>query len=104
MKDWIKNKPFVIGFIIGFVLFLIVNFYTVKFSEEKFLTGFPLTFYAWSVGFFYLDEKNQWAENHFIQYYVWNGIADLFIGIIFSFIFGLVFKFIWSKFTPKHLK
>jgi hypothetical protein len=110
MKDLIKNKAFRIGFAITtclhvglnicIYLFLLHKFYHQE--DERFTTtmtihliynvGFPFPMYFWT------DYSH---DGHII----WEGIIlNILSLIIFSFIIGLIFKFVWSEFTSKQLR
>lgn len=98
MKNFLKEKSFLIGFLFGLSLTVLTNYYDYQ-SENMFSCddcilslGYPFTFYR-EGGFVTIKEI------------VWVGlISDVFIAIIFSFIVGLLFKLIWSKFQTNKLR
>lgn len=98
MKDLIKNKPFVIGFIAGMFVFIMRNYR--EYSLEIMINcadcgrffGYPFYFY-------------QEGGLVPIKKILWLGlVADLVFVIIFSFVIGLFANYFWSKFTSKQLK
>ena len=100
MKDekMIRAKAFGAGLAIGLLLFISVNYFD-YITKNMFVCddcmlsfGFPFTLYQ-EGGFITIKEV------------LWFGlIADILIAIIFSFIVGLIFRFVWSKFQPNPLK
>lgn len=99
MKNLIKNKAFDIGFIIGMFLFILINLWV-----EKIRRGTGICFDCveeYGFPFFYLET----GGNPSFMKILWIGlIGDIFIAIFFSFIIGLIFKFLWSKPSSKQLK
>lgn len=99
MKDLVENKAFVFGFLFGILLFFLIGG-TIE-SRRRGTTicfdcveeyGFPFT-YLETGGFVSITKI------------LWLGlIADVLIAITFSFLIGLIFKFIWSKFTSNELR
>jgi hypothetical protein len=97
---------FNLGFWVGICLFAFINSvsYIVSYAEHHrpemkfadaggYAIGFPMTFYRWEFGY------------PFRFYFVWSGlIADILIGITFTFVVGFVFKFVWTKIQPQNLK
>ena len=91
MKDLIKSNMFIAGFISGIFLFLCVNVYItigICYHCVKYL-GFPIVFYE--------DFRGIASEPILHRFFLSNLIADILAMFIFSFVLGLVFKFIWSK-------
>ena len=92
------NKIFFAGFMFGLFLFPVINYFSYLSFPKPYIThalhkfGFPFTVYA-DGGFEYTKQI------------LWFGlIADILIALIFSFILGFVFRFIWSKITARQLK
>lgn len=91
MRKLFKSKTFILGLLIGFVLFISFNFYSLvlMFDELCFHCiknfGFPF----------------HWYESGTIVHYekiLWLGlIADLFVMILMSFGIGLLFHFFAMK-------
>ena len=98
MKDLIRNKPFIIGFGFGLLLVLIANIYTLR--PESGAICFDC-YETWGFPFAMHESGTILHLSNFICAGV---VANFFLTIVFSFIVGLVFKFIWSKFTSKTLR
>ncbi len=83
------NKFFqILGFCTGIILFIGLNFYSLNANY-----GGWDDFGAFGIPFLLMD------SGWFLQRILWFGlIADILIAIIFSFILGFVFEFVWSKF------
>ena len=97
MSKLFKDKAFLIGFFCGVILFVCLNYYTVMQNYDGlcfdciFYFGFPFT----SV------EHGGYVTRTIIH---WLGLfADFLITLIFSFILGLIFKFVWSKIAARKL-
>lgn len=98
MLTWFQNRAFNLGFLIGFFLMVNINYFS-QFSRPKIniihdphRIGFPFTAYEWD-GYF------QPAS------ILWFGLtADIFIAVTFSFLLGIIFKFVWSKIRARKLK
>jgi hypothetical protein len=96
MNKIFRSKAFVFSFLIGFASFFFVTDYIDKKDRsicfdcgEKF--GFP---------FHFLETGGQVFDRH----YLWFGlIADVLIAVIFSFIIGLIFTFLWLKILSHRL-
>lgn len=109
MKDLIKDKAFRFGFAITTCLFIGLNIFIYLYLLNKYNTHinesatstmtFSMMYY---VG---LPFPNFIWTNYSNNYIIWQGIVGNIISmIIFSFLIGLIFKFVWSKFTSKQLK
>lgn len=99
MNNLIKGKLFNIGFSFGIILIILGNFYTLLTDNSRAICfdcyktwGFP----------FVMHESGTMLH---LSNFIWSGVvANVFIAIFFSFIVGLIFKFIWSKLPEKQLK
>ncbi len=99
MNKLFKNKAFVSGFFVGLVAFYLTNYCSYlqnrpgNFCDDcGWSFGVPFRLYQ-EVGFFSVKE------------FLWFGLtADILIAITFSFIVGLILKFVWEKLTAKRLK
>ncbi len=97
MRKLIVTKSFILGFISGCILFLCLNYYTVMqaFDDMCFHCmrrfGFP---------FFFMETGGAVTHTNIFWFSL---LADVLIALAFSGMIGLIFKFIWSKFTSKHL-
>lgn len=98
MSKLFQNRPFNIGFLFGLVLLALINYFSYlnldspKTSHSLHSFGFPFAVYEYG-GFITIEQI------------LWFGlIADILIAIIFSFAIGLIFKFVWERFTTKRLK
>lgn len=91
MKNLISYAGlFVAGILSNFNLTIIQA--TEECSHRKFY-GFP---------FFYYERCEGLVSTKQI---FWNGLyANLFVAVLFSFIVGLIFKFVWSKFQTNNLR
>ena len=99
MSKVLQSKAFILGFCSCVALFVALN-YLSYFSPANMFNcddciirvGFPFYFYE-KGGFFGVNQC------------IWAGlIADILIAIIFSFVIGLIFKFVWEKLTMKKLR
>ena len=100
-----KNSGFTLGFSIGICLFAFLNYLSyiisyskftnpgkIRFSGGSYTAGFPFPFYQAIIG----------LPNSF--YFDWIGlIVDILIAVAFSFILGLIFKFVWSKISSRRV-
>lgn len=99
MKNLIKNKAFVVGFLIGLLLVGLINKFTADFSQiteecmYRHLYGFPFLQYESCDGLI--------TVNHIF----WFGfLGNILFALFSSFLTGLIFKFVWSKITSKNLR
>ena len=101
MKNLVRNKLFLLGFCFGILLIAIFNFYTLILIPKKTIGicfdcydswGFPFVMYEWG------------TMLHLHQFRLVGVIANIIFTVVFSFIAGLIFRFIWSKFQEKSLK
>lgn len=101
MSKLFKNKPFKYGFILGIVLSLIIQLFTYVdylVSRERLihLSGINIdVIWYWGLPFpiFYGGD------------FILRGlIGNILVAIIFSFIIGLIFKFVWSKISVRRLR
>ncbi len=108
MKNLIKSKMFFVGFIIGAILFVALNLLsdsTTSYYVHQY--GFPFSFHEWKLG----DSISQVGNLPLYEYetiivdrFIWIGfIGNIFVTVIFSFVVGLVFKFVWSKIVSRRL-
>ncbi len=94
MSKFFRETTFNIGFTIGILLFIGLNFYSLDANYGGCIdcfgeSGFP---FSW------MD------RGWFLQRILWFGlIVDILITIISSFILGLVFRFVWLKIAPQKL-
>ena len=91
MKNLIFNKAFQLGFWIGFVSIVIFNLSTFTLPVEAHVhhyintVGFPFAFY-------------EWGGNPYVERISQKGlIADILVLLIYSFLVGLLFRFMWSQ-------
>jgi ABC-type antimicrobial peptide transport system permease subunit len=99
MQKFIVVKSFVFGFLSGILLFLGLNYYTHMQAYEDGLCfhclrefGFPFYFYKSGTSLHY-------------EIILWSGlIADVVIALVFSILIGLLFGYVWSKFTFRPFK
>lgn len=106
MKNLIKDKAFVIGFLVSTILTLLINFQTIVMCHHCLNgVGFPLKFYIWFSGTISFDQSSgEMSSQNFETFNTLNLIVDILFTIILSFIMGLIFKFVWSKLQEKTLK
>jgi hypothetical protein len=97
MNKIFENKAFIIGFILGFISFLYIT--EEIDGQNKVLcfdcgmkTGFPFPYHQ---GSGYVGDGQ----------ILWFGlIADILIAVFFSFILGLIFKFVASKMAARNIE
>ncbi|MCU1288698.1 MAG: hypothetical protein JWN60_927 [Acidobacteria bacterium] len=98
MKNLIKNRAFIIGFFVGLLTFVGINFYSFlpKYNPPCFdcgeTSGFPFAWY---------QSGTSLIISHILWAYL---IVDLLITITFSVIFGLIFNLIWSKVSSNRIE
>lgn len=105
MSKLFQNKAFKLSFSCGLILSVLINYLSYvksyydfthpqfEFSVGSYSAGFPFPFYIAVIGF----------PNHF--YFIWiHLITDILIAVVFSFIIGLIFRFVWSKISPRRIK
>jgi hypothetical protein len=95
MNKFLQSVAFNLGFIVGVLLFIGINFYSLSINYRGCIdcfgeSGFP---------FLWMD------QGWFLQRILWLGlIADVLFGIISSFVMGLIFYSLWSKLLAPKLK
>ncbi len=98
MKNLIKDKSFIFGFGFGLILIILANLYTLL--PDNGILCFDC-YQSWGFPFAIHESGTILHLSNFI----WVGVvANFFLTAIFSFIIGLIFKFIWSKLQEKQLK
>ena len=112
MWNLIKNRVFIVGFTVCILLLLCLNVYLFLGSYCHHCVraaGFPIIFWAQFMGNpnFSPDKGVTANPNDFEYFLLPNLIADIFITIGFSFLIGILFKFVCSKavsrLSPKKL-
>ena len=106
MSQLLKNKSFYLGFVVGILIMFALNLYTVYRMKGchhcNYFFGYPLTFYSGIITECVIGNAgficNVWEFSWF------GAIVDVLTAVIFSFVVGLIFKFVWGKFTMKRLK
>lgn len=102
MKTSFWNKTFIVGFLTGMLMIIVLNLLSVMNANDcqtcnpKF--GFPFSFYE-RVFTKCNSAPDRSAD---IECFIWyfsspKLVANILIAIIFSFIVGLIFKFIWEE-------
>ena len=95
MKNKIFDKAFLLGFLVGFLSFVIFNLMTFTLESETRLyhrmnnIGFPFGFYEWG-GSPYVERISQSGL-----------IADCVIILVYSLLLGLVFRVLWKMQTAQ---
>lgn len=99
MKELIRNKSFVLGFIFGLIIIGLLNKFTADFSQV-------VTWHCYRelYGFPFLQYERCDGDITYTHLYWLGVIGNILFAITFSFILGLIFKSIWSKFSSKNLK
>lgn len=112
MRNLIKNKAFIIGFASCILFLLCLNVFIFLESLCHHCVrrvGFPIIFWAQFMGnFSFTPEKGLTPHPDDFEYFLLlNLFTDIFITVGFSFLVGLLFKFVWSKIisrlSPKNL-
>jgi hypothetical protein len=108
MSRMLKNKAFLLGFVGGIIFFVCFNIFLFLRSTCHhcvYFAGFPLKFYEEFKSTIYFNPatRESFTEDfrHFFEY---NLIADVLFTIVFSFLIGLIFKFVWSKISARKMK
>jgi hypothetical protein len=100
MRRLILNYAFNLGFLTGILLFIAINLYADRPLANK---ATRLCFHClneWGFPFRYFEA----GGNPGIERYFWLGlVGDIFVALIFSFLVGLVFKFVWSKLASRRI-
>jgi len=97
-----QNTAFNLGFWGGITLFALLNMSSYSKSYEDYVNlqsnisaggyngGFPFMMYKTEIG--YLNNS----------YVVWSGlVGNILITLVFSFVLGLIFKFVWLKIVSR---
>ena len=96
MNELFKDNAFNIGFWSGISLFVVFNFLSYVIAHKPNNSGVNLVHGIDEIGFpftLYI-EGGEFPVNQII----WAGlIANFSVAIVFSFVIGLIFKFLWSK-------
>lgn len=100
-----RHNAFIWGFSVGAIISMFVNLLSyvkslhayntrpIKLSAGYYGGGFPLHFYEAHIGY----------PNH-LNFHWTLFLFDILMAIIFSFILGLIFKFVWLKIASRKLK
>jgi len=91
MSKLFQNIVFILGLLCGTVFY-----FWITITIDRRSRGIPCFDCQWETGFPFAYHQ----ESGFVEpsRYLWFGlIADVIIAVIFSFIIGLIFRFIWSK-------
>lgn len=98
MNKLLKNNSFKLGFIIGILFFIAANFYTILPKSKV------ICFDCYNTFGFPFNMHEEGTILHLNQF-IWSGVvANFAVGLVFSFVLGIIFKLIWSKFTAQKLK
>jgi ABC-type antimicrobial peptide transport system permease subunit len=98
MNKLFSKKTFKIGFFVGILVFIAINFFDFNTRYSEWCSncdsgfGFP----------FRLHEPGGLVSGWGVLFY--GLVADILIATIFSFIIGLIFKFVWEKVAAKRLR
>ncbi|HQU82408.1 MAG TPA: hypothetical protein PKY59_04750 [Pyrinomonadaceae bacterium] len=94
MSKLFQNLYFILGIVLGFLIFVGLNFYSLTANYGNCIdcfgeTGFPFT----------------WMDRGwFLQNILWFGlVADAFFAVIFCFLIGLILKEIREKISARKL-
>ncbi len=69
------------------------------------VAGFPFIFWEqFAGGWYYSPELGSHFPDDFEHFFPLNLVADILFAIIFSFISGLIFKFVWVKISSQRVK
>lgn len=108
LKNLIVSKMFVLGFCLGFALFIFINFATVQGviidhpPTTTFNFGFPYAFYSVVSQKYRADFLTDFGEKtNFSYLYLF---LDIFVGVIVSSVVGFIYSFGLTKFSEKNLK
>ncbi len=108
MRDLIKSKVFIVGFMCGIFTFLCINifiFFNSMCHHCVNVAGFPIIFFAKFVGNFSFTPSEGLTNNvnNYEWFYPFKLLADILIAVIISFIVGLILKFVWSRIVLRRL-
>ena len=108
MIKFLKNKTFIFGFFVGIVIAIFLNIYQIYTTENSpchhctYWYGFPLPFYERYVTS--CEFSGGLSFGCYVSEFSWIGtIANILVAIFFSFVLGLIFKFVWSKIAARKL-
>ena len=92
MSRLFLETAFNLGFVIGILLFIAFNFYSLNANYGGYIDGFGESGFPFS-----------WMDSGwFLQRILWVGlIADVLVATAFSFIVGLIFKNVWSRISSR---
>jgi cytochrome c biogenesis protein CcdA len=106
MWNLTKNRAFIAGFTICILLLLCLNAFIFLRSHCHHcvrVAGIPFIFWAQFMGNPSFTPSGGMKDNpnDFEYFLFFNLIADILITIGFSFLIGLLFKFVWSKIVSR---
>lgn len=91
MRNYVFNKGFHIGFwmaLVSVILFNLLTFFVPAESRFRHVVngvGFPLPFYEWG------------GDPYFERFSIIGIFADVSVGLIYSFLVGTLFGFLWRR-------
>ena len=98
MKRLILNRVFVIGFMIGLIVVGIVNKLTANSTQFASDCG-----YWYKYGFPFLQYETC-DDLISVKHILWVGLfGNILFALCFSFLFGLICRFVYAKFTSVRL-
>ena len=95
----IKNKSFIFGALSGLLIIGILHKFTADFSQVTEECMFRQLF-----GFPFLQFEKCEGDISFTHIYWLGMFGNILFAIVFSFLVGLVFKFVWSKLASQKLR
>lgn len=96
------DTAFKVGFSFGILLMVLANFYT-SFPDGGINRGGAICFDCYETWGFPFAMHESGTILHLNQF-IWAGVvANISVAIVFSFISGLILRFVWSKFKSKSL-
>lgn len=98
MSRFFQNIVFILGLLCGTILYLWMTI-----TIDRRIRGLPCFDCQWKTGFPFAYHQESSLVNS--AGYLWFGvIADTLIAIIFSFVIGLIFRFVWSKISSRRIE
>lgn len=99
MKNLVKHKAFVIGSLLGLLIFGLLNRLTADFSQVT-----QECMYRHLYGFPFLQFEKCEGDISYTHRYWFGMLGNVLCGLSFSLIVGFILEFIWAKFSSQKLK
>lgn len=101
MSKFLKNRAFYCGFVLSIILFLFIQIYSyvdLVIKQEKLIhiSGIDVDI----IRFWDFPLPNFYGNN----FVIFGIVGNILIALVFSFIAGSIFKFVWAKSLARKLR